>query len=138
MKPIKEIFHLVSIGLIMGAAEVVPGVSGGTIAFISGIYEKLVNAIKQLTPYLFVKLKNQGIRTLWKDVDANFLLILFSSMGVSILLFAGWVSYLLHNEPIAIWSFFFGLVISSSAIVFREIKVFGLGTGLAIASGANN
>ena len=135
MKPIKEIFHLVSIGLIMGAAEVVPGVSGGTIAFISGIYEKLVNAIKQLTPYLFVKLKNQGIRTLWKDVDANFLLILFSSMGVSILLFAGWVSYLLHNEPIAIWSFFFGLVISSSAIVFREIKVFGLGTGLAIASG---
>jgi putative membrane protein len=56
-------------------------------------------------------------------------------MGVSILLFANWVSYLLHNEPIAIWSFFFGLVISSSVIVFREIKAFGLDTGLAIASG---
>jgi len=120
----------------MGAAEVVPGVSGGTIAFISGIYEKLVNSIKQLTPYLFVKLKNQGIRTLWKEVDANFLLILFSSMGVSILLFANWVSYLLQNEPIAIWSFFFGLVIASSFIIFREITAFGLGTSLAIASGA--
>ena len=84
MKPISHVLHLVSIGLIMGAAEVVPGVSGGTIAFISGIYEKLVNAIKQLTPYLFVKLKNQGIRTLWKDVDANFLLILFSSLCLSI------------------------------------------------------
>lgn len=135
MKPISHVLHLVSIGLIMGAAEVVPGVSGGTIAFISGIYEKLLNSIKQLTPYLFVKLKNQGIRTLWKEVDANFLLILFSSMGVSILLFASWVSYLLHNQPIAIWSFFFGLVISSSVIVFREIRAFGLHTSLAAASG---
>jgi putative membrane protein len=111
-------------------------VSGGTIAFISGIYEKLVNSIKQLTPYLLIRLKKQGIRSLWKEVDANFLLILFSSMGVSILLFASWVSYLLHNEPIAIWSFFFGLVISSSFIVFREITTFELGTGLAVASGA--
>jgi putative membrane protein len=107
VKPIKEVVHLASIGLIMGAAEVVPGVSGGTIAFISGIYEKLLNSIKQLTPYLLVKLRKQGIRNLWKEVDANFLLILFSSMGVSILLFANGVSYLLHNEPIAIWSFFF-------------------------------
>lgn len=135
MKSVREVLQLISIGLIMGAAEVVPGVSGGTIAFISGIYERLVGSIQQFTPYILVKIKNKGIKAVWADVDASFLLILFLSMGISILLFASWVSYLLHSQPIAIWSFFFGLVIASSGIVFREITSFGLATGLAIAVG---
>lgn len=135
MKRFRAVLHLVTIGLVMGAAEVVPGVSGGTIAFISGIYEKLVGSIRQFTPYLFVRLKNKGIKALWHDVGGSFLLILFSSMGVSILLFASSVSYLLHDQPIAIWSFFFGLVIASSIILFREISTFNLDTGLAIAVG---
>lgn len=135
MKRFRAVAHLVTIGLVMGAAEVVPGVSGGTIAFISGIYEKLVGSIRQFTPYLFVRLKNKGIKALWHDVGASFLLILFSSMGVSILLFASSVSYLLYNQPIAIWSFFFGLVIASSIILFRKITTFNLDMGLAIALG---
>lgn len=137
MKRTREVLQLVSIGLVMGAAEIVPGVSGGTIAFISGIYEKLVGSIQQFTPYLFLKLKNQGLKAVWKDANVNFLLILFSSMGVSILLFASWVSYLLHSQPIAIWSFFFGLVIASSVIVFREITTYSLDIGLAIVIGAS-
>ena len=76
------------IGLLMGAAEVVPGVSGGTIAFISGIYERLINAIKQFTPVLLLRLKNEGFMAVWRAVDANFLFALFGGMGVSIILFA--------------------------------------------------
>jgi len=124
-----------TIGLMMGAAEVVPGVSGGTIAFISGIYEKLVNAIRQFNPYILLRLKREGIAAVWHDVDAGFLLILFGSMGVSILLFASGISFLLHNEPIAIWSFFFGLVVASSLVVSREITGFGLDIGIAAGIG---
>ena len=106
------------IGLLMGAAEVVPGVSGGTIAFISGIYERLINAIKQFTPVLLLRLKNEGFMAVWHAVDANFLLVLFGGMGVSI-------SYLMVQQPIFLWSFFFGLVIASTWIVMRQISRFG-------------
>ena len=113
------------IGLLMGAAEVVPGVSGGTIAFISGIYERLINAIKQFTPVLLLRLKNEGFMAVWHAVDANFLLALFGGMGVSIILFARGISYLMVQQPIFLWSFFFGLVIASTWIVMRQISRFG-------------
>ena len=113
------------IGLLMGAAEVVPGVSGGTIAFISGIYERLINAIKQFTPALLLRLKNEGFMAVWHAVDANFLLALFGGMGVSIILFARGISYLMVEQPIFLWSFFFGLVIASTWIVMRQISRFG-------------
>ena len=135
MSRTRDFFRVAIIGLMMGAAEVVPGVSGGTIAFISGIYEKLVNSIRQFNPYLLVQLKKDGIRAVWQDVDASFLLMLFGSMAVSVLLFASGVSYLLHNEPVVIWSFFFGLVIASSVVVSREITGFGPGIGMAAATG---
>ena len=115
----------VLIGLLMGAAEVVPGVSGGTIAFVTGIYERLINAIKQFTPALLLRLKNEGFVSVWHTVDANFLLVLFGGMGISILLFARGISYLLVTHPIFLWSFFFGLVIASTWIVVRQISRFG-------------
>lgn len=121
----REYVKTMLIGLLMGAAEVVPGVSGGTIAFITGIYERLINAIKQFTPGLLIRLKNDGFVAVWRAVDANFLFALFGGMGVSIILFARGISYLLVEQPIFLWSFFFGLVIASTWIVVRQISRFG-------------
>ena len=135
MKNVPELFRIAVIGLVMGAAEVVPGVSGGTIAFISGIYERLINSIRQFTPFLPLQLKKNGVMSTWRRVDATFLLVLFAGMGVSILVFAKAVSYLLHNEPIAIWSFFFGLVAVSAGVVSREITSYGTKIGLGIGIG---
>ena len=135
MNEMKERVRVLLVGMLMGAAEVVPGVSGGTIAFISGVYEQLLNAIRQFTPYLIVRLRHDGFISLWKQLDINFLLLLFGGMGVSILLFASGVSYLLENEPIIIWSFFFGLVIASAGVVVREIDSYDVTIGLAIGCG---
>ena len=135
MKNLQEIVRVAVVGMVMGAAEVVPGVSGGTVAFISGIYERLINAIKQFTPYLILRLKDEGLISTWHSVDATFLLVLFSGMGVSILIFASAVSYLLHNEPIAIWSFFFGLVLVSTLAVSRELESFAVEAGIGIGIG---
>jgi len=109
-------------GLAMGAAEVVPGVSGGTIAFITGIYERLLNAIKSFTPGIVLILKDRGIAACWQHIDGNFLLVLFAGMAVSILTLAQIVSLLLDQYPVCIWAFFFGLIIASSLIVGSQIE----------------
>ena len=131
----RETVKLVLIGIIMGAAEVVPGVSGGTIAFISGIYERLVNALRQCTPYLLVVWKNHGFLRIWQRVDATFLLTLFAAMGASVVLLAGAVGHLLRHEPVGIWSFFFGLVIASVWIMYRQISRKGVDILFALAAG---
>tara|TARA_R110002072_G_scaffold51389_1_gene137826 strand:- start:11970 stop:12905 length:936 start_codon:yes stop_codon:yes gene_type:complete len=127
--------RLFGIGMVMGAAEIVPGVSGGSIAFITGIYERLLNAIKQFTPMLLLNLKNEGLKATWHKVDANFLLTLLAGMAISVLLLASGLRYLLENEPISIWSFFFGLVLFSVVLVLRQITRFGMDIGLAIGVG---
>ena len=119
----------------MGAAEVVPGVSGGTIAFVTGIYERLVNAIQKFTPMLLGDLKNKGLRQTWIDVDGNFLVSLLSGMAISIVLFASGLSYLLDHEAVLIWSFFFGLVAGSIWLVVRQISRFGWDIGFIIVAG---
>ncbi len=128
-------FRIVAIGMLMGAAEVVPGVSGGTIAFIAGIYERLVNALRQFTPSLLRLLRNEGVAAVWQRVDASFLLMLAAGMGISILLFANAISWLLENQTIAIWSFFMGLVLASVYVVTMQISRFGLDLVLAGATG---
>ncbi|MCH7743338.1 MAG: DUF368 domain-containing protein [Proteobacteria bacterium] len=135
MSGLREYFRIAIVGLVMGAAEVVPGVSGGTIAFISGIYERLINSIRQFTPVMALQLKKNGVRSTWQRIDATFLLVLFAGMGVSILMFANGVSFLLLNEPIAIWSFFFGLVVVSTLAISREITSFSIRIGLGICLG---
>ena len=111
-------------GLAMGLAEVIPGVSGGTVAFIAGIYERLIRAFHQLRPEILKGILRNNIRAVWADIDGLFLVILFLGMGVGILSFANGVSYLLHHHPVFIWSFFFGLVIASCVIVSRQISNF--------------
>ena len=90
------------IGMCMGAAEVVPGVSGGTIAFIGGIYERLINAIRQFTPMLLVDLRRESIASVWQRVDGTFLVLLFGGMLLAIVLFASLIGYLMANQPVAL------------------------------------
>ena len=131
----KPHLRLFGIGMAMGAAEIVPGVSGGSIAFITGIYERLINAIKHFTPMLLLTLKDEGLKATWSRVDANFLLVLLAGMAISVVLLASGLKYLLVHEPVLIWSFFFALVLFSVWLVLRQISRFGIDIGIAIGLG---
>ncbi|MCR8923994.1 DUF368 domain-containing protein [Dasania sp. GY-MA-18] len=109
-------------GLAMGAADVVPGVSGGTIAFITGIYGTLLEAIKSLTPRNLRLITQQGFSAFWETVNGSFLLVLLLGIVTSILSLARVISYLLDQHPLLIWSFFFGLIIASALHVGKQIK----------------
>lgn len=113
-------------GIAMGAADVVPGVSGGTIAFISGIYEELIESIDNINLGFFKIWKTDGFKPAWKSINGTFLLALFSGIAISILSLAKLIKYLLHNEPILLWSFFFGLVVASILYIGKQIKKWSL------------
>lgn len=119
--PFKQ-FILFLKGMAMGAADVVPGVSGGTIAFISGIYEELVSTIHNLNLKFFSVWKEKGFSTAWKVYNLKFLVVLFGGVLTSILSLAKLIGWLLENHPILIWSFFFGLIIASILYVGKQIK----------------
>ncbi len=108
-------------GLAMGAADVVPGVSGGTIAFISGIYEELIATINKLDFSFFTLWKKEGFITSWKTYNLSFLSMLFLGIAISILSLAKLIKWLLHNEPLLLWAFFFGLVIASIIYIGKQI-----------------
>ncbi|AEM69341.1 protein of unknown function DUF368 [Allomuricauda ruestringensis DSM 13258] len=123
-------------GMAMGAADVVPGVSGGTIAFISGIYEELITSINNIDLSLISILKKEGIKAVWNKVNGNFLLALFLGIFISVLSLAKFLSWLLENEPILLWSFFFGLVVASIFMVGKEITRWTMGTVVVLIFGA--
>ncbi|WP_439130498.1 DUF368 domain-containing protein [Polaribacter sp.] len=123
-------------GMAMGAADVVPGVSGGTIAFISGIYEELLGSISNVKIGLFKTLKNEGIKAAWKELNGNFLLALFIGIFISIVSLAKAIKYLLENEPILLWSFFFGLVLASVIYIAKQITKWNFISVLALVIGA--
>ncbi|MBD77680.1 MAG: DUF368 domain-containing protein [Crocinitomicaceae bacterium] len=126
-------------GIGMGAADVVPGVSGGTIAFISGIYEELIGSIKALEPRLIKVLFKEGLPAFWKAVNGNFLASIFIGIGISIVSLAKLIKFLLTDYPIQLWSFFFGLIIASTWMVGKKVtkwdikSIVGLLGGLVIA-----
>lgn len=109
-------------GIAMGAADVVPGVSGGTIAFISGIYEELIETIHTLDLGFFSTWKEKGFKTSWSKYNLGFLVALFGGVLVSILSLAKLITWLLATHPIVVWSFFFGLIIASILYVGRQIS----------------
>jgi len=127
-------------GMGMGAADVVPGVSGGTIAFITGIYEELVNSIKSINAGALKLFFSGRWKAFWKHINGNFLLAVFAGIFISVLSLARILEYLLVNHPILIWAFFFGLILASSYIVSKKVgkwnytAVAGIvaGTGLAV------
>ncbi len=120
----------------MGAADVVPGVSGGTIAFISGIYEELITSINNIKPSLITDWKNDGFKVFWQKLNGNFLVALFLGIFISLFSLATLVSWLLENEPILLWSFFFGLVAASIIFVGKEITKWNLATVIILFFGA--
>jgi len=123
-------------GMAMGAADAVPGVSGGTIAFISGIYEELISSISQVNFSLLKTLKEEGIKSVWKQVNGNFLLSLLIGIFISFVSFMRLAKYLLEHHPILIWSFFFGLVLASILYVAKQIKQWNLITVIAALAAA--
>ncbi len=120
----------------MGAADVVPGVSGGTIAFISGIYEELISSLNNIDLQLFKLWHSDGLKAAWKKVNGNFLLALFAGIMTSVLTLARLISWLLENEPVLVWSFFFGLVAASIFFVAKNISRWSPGTILVFLIGA--
>ena len=109
-------------GMGMGAADVVPGVSGGTIAFISGIYEELLTSISNVNFGLLKTLKKEGFKVAWKQLNGAFLASLFLGIFMSIVSLAKTIKYLLENEPILLWSFFFGLVVASIIFIGKQVE----------------
>lgn len=109
-------------GMAMGAADVVPGVSGGTIAFITGIYEELINTIKGVDLNKLKLLQKEGFSAFWTAINGSFLLSLLSGVAVSILSLAKLITYLLENHSILLFSFFFGLIVASALFIGKQIK----------------
>lgn len=108
-------------GCAMGMADVVPGVSGGTIAFISGIYEELLDSIRRFDATALKLLVKLRFTELWNHVNGRFLVPVLLGIAIAIFSLARLMTYLLANHPIAIWSFFFGLIIASALLVARQI-----------------
>jgi putative membrane protein len=123
-------------GVAMGAADVVPGVSGGTIAIIAGIYEELIDSLKSINLAALRRLFSDGIGTFWGAINGSFLLALVLGIGVSIFSLAKLIHGLLETQPILVWSFFFGLVIASAFFVARHIPRWTAGEYLALVLGA--
>lgn len=127
-------------GCAMGMADVIPGVSGGTIAFISGIYEELVDSIRSIGSRSVRLLFMLRFREFWQAVNGNFLLAVFAGLLVAVFSLANVMTFLLEEHPIEVWSFFFGLIIASTLFVAREVGhwnwatvvSFLVGTGAAL------
>jgi len=109
-------------GLAMGAADVVPGVSGGTIAFITGIYDLLLESIRRINPSLLGYYRRHGLKDTLAYINLRFLLVLLSGIVCSIVSFARIISWLLVHYPIPLWAFFFGLILVSVHHIMRQVK----------------
>jgi len=127
-------------GIAMGAANVIPGVSGGTVALITGIFETLINSIKSLDIIALKMVLRGEFKAFSEYINLKFLIAVFSGIAISILSFARLLDYLFINYPIYIWSFFFGLILASVYFVAKTIDKwtisvnfnFIIGTSIAI------
>ena len=135
---LREWLMLALRGAAMGVAEVVPGVSGGTIAFVTGIYFELLAALRGFHPGLLVTLFQQGPLAAFRAVGGWFLVVLAAGMGAAILSVAHLVEFLLQVQPIGVWAFFFGLIVASVPVIWSEVtatdplSLVAAGTGLAV------
>jgi putative membrane protein len=136
----KTYLYLVLKGFAMGAANVIPGVSGGTIALITGVFERLINAIKSFNAKAIKLLFKGKIKELIEYIDLYFLIAIFSGMVASVVTLAKVLEYLFISYPVFVWAFFFGLILASVYYVGRTIKkwnfsvilTFLIGTAIAI------
>jgi putative membrane protein len=121
-RPVDYIFLYLK-GLSIGAADVIPGVSGGTVALITGIYNELIHSIRSVDGQAVSLVRQLRFADCWKKINGNFLAPLLAGILTSLLLLAGVMNYLLKNHPILIWSFFFGLILISAPLILREVKL---------------
>lgn len=119
----------------MGAADLVPGVSGGSIALITGIYERLLNSIKSIDKTALKLFFRFRVQDFWKHIDGRFLAILFLGILTSIFTLSKLISFLIDNYPIPLWSFFSGLIVISALIILRDISRWSWGVIIAILIG---
>lgn len=123
-------------GMGMGAADVVPGVSGGTIAFITEIYEELVNSIKSINLQSVRQLFQGGVASFWSSINGNFLAAVFLGIGISVFSLARLLEHLLQQAPIMVWSFFFGLIVASAIYIAGKIQRWNVNKIIALVAGA--
>ncbi|MDE0534964.1 DUF368 domain-containing protein [Tenacibaculum sp. L6] len=135
-RTVKDYMVIMLKGIAMGAADVVPGVSGGTIAFISGIYEELLGTISNINLKLLKTLKGEGLKAAWKQANGNFLAALLTGVFISIVSLAKVLSWLLTNHPILVWSFFFGLVLASVIYIAKQVTQWNVLSGVLLIVGA--
>src|SRR6188768_3056888 len=119
----------------MGSAGVVPGVSGGTVAFLTGVYDELLHSITEIDTEAVKLLTKLEFAAFWKKINGNFLLILIAGIITGLLSLAKLAMYLLKHHPISIRSFFFGLILISAPFMFREIKKWDILTVLSFIIG---
>jgi len=129
-------------GMMMGIADIIPGVSGGTIAIITGVYEEFLSTLNSLNINVFTLIKNGKFKELWNKYNLSFLLSLVSGILSSIFLLSHSIVYIIENFPVVLWSFFLGLITSSIFYLFKEIKkwtikvlifnLLGIGTSLIV------
>ena len=122
-------------GACMGAADVIPGVSGGTIAFIMGIYDEFVGSLASINGEAVKLLLKGRFAAFWKHINGSFLLSLVVGIGVSVIALAGLMQMLLSDFPIQTWAFFFGLIVASSLFIIRGISGWKLREGLLLVFG---
>ena len=125
-------------GCAMGSADVVPGVSGGTIAFISGIYDELIDSIRRFDATALRLLFRGEFAACWRHVNGRFLLPVAGGIGVAIFSLARLMTYLLAHHPIEIWSFFFGLIVASALLVSREVGRWNAASAAACAASSSS
>lgn len=123
-------------GMLMGAADLVPGVSGGTIALITGIYKELLESINSISLSNLKLWKQQGLKSVWGKINGPFLIAVFGGILSSILLLSRLLEWLIENHPLVLWSFFFGLLIASIIYLFRAELSFSMLNVLYVCFGA--
>ena len=144
MRKLKDYLLITVKGACMGAADVIPGVSGGTIAFIMGIYDEFVGSIARIDTEAVKMLLSGRIRDFWKHINGNFLVSIICGIGLSVIALAGLMQMLLSDYPIQTWAFFFGLIVASSIFILRGISgwklrealflVFGIVLGIVVCT----
>ena len=123
-------------GLLMGAADIVPGVSGGTVAFITGIYDQLINSIRAVDLEFLAKIFRLDIAGAWQHINGGFLLALLLGIATSIFSLAQVVSWVLEHHPVPLWAFFFGLIFASALMLLREVDTWSVSKVLCLLSGS--
>ena len=124
-------------GMAMGIAEVIPGVSGGTIAFITGIYEELIHTIKSILGVdVFLAFRENGFKGAWEKANGNFIVFLLGGMALGIGIGVFGVTHLLENYPLLLWAFFFGLILASAIYIAKQVDHWGIWEVFALVFGS--